>query len=103
MSFTEQSLRLFGILFSLLVVAVETEWQFVLKKLRLLEGFVPRALLQLFLSILTLQLTSVEAGGSDFRKSIWLYGRVSGFALLGCSVLYFLAGILCCGVFKRGE
>lgn len=106
-SFTEQSLRLFGILFSMVVASVETEWQFVLRNLQLLEAFIPRALLQMFLSVLTLHATSLEEvhvskkGLNDLQKSVLLYGRISGFTLLGCSALYFLGGIVCCGALKR--
>ena len=102
-------MRLFGILFSMVVASVETEWQFVLRNLQLLEAFIPRALLQMFLSVLTLHATSLEEvhvskkGLNDLQKSVLLYGRISGFTLLGCSALYFLGGIVCCGALKRRE
>ncbi|CAD7697077.1 unnamed protein product [Ostreobium quekettii] len=121
-AFTEQTLRLYGILFSLIIMLVETEWQFFLDKLRILEGFVWRSLAQLFLAILTLQLVTVperdtndgskegvgngsQGGGSqdDFEKSVRLYGQVSGNLMLGCSAVYFLAGLVCCGSIKRAR
>lgn len=57
---------------------------------------------QAFLALLTLQLATSE-GSSDFDKSVRLYRKVAGLAMLGCAALYFGGGLTCIGALKHGE
>lgn len=85
--------------------AAETEFEFFLSSLRLLDNWLARGFFQLFEAVLTLELSrSTAQGTTDFHRSLRLYRIVAGTSLLACSALYILGGILCWGRHKaRGD
>lgn len=88
-----------------LASSAETEWEYFLANVRILDSWLLRGLFQMFGAVLTLELSrSTAPGQSDFHKSLRLYRVVAGVSLLVCSGLYILGGILCWGRHKaKGE
>eukprot|EP00210_Caulerpa_lentillifera_P007014 g6708.t1 len=101
-SFLQQSLRVYGIVCSLLTVLVESEWQRFMVQIRLLENWVARSLFQFFLVVLTVH-SAVSNGDDDYHKSLQLYRKISGICLLTCAGIYLLGGFLCLGHLKQSR
>lgn len=106
----DQALRVFGLLGAVLVAVVEIEWERFLRLVRFTEYWVGRAIVQVFIALLTFKMASAEgkhcseSGKScDFHQSLELYRFVSAMALLGCGSIYFIGGILCFGLIKRSR
>jgi hypothetical protein len=70
-----QILRLYGIFIAAILMLVETESPWVLERMRVLESWVGRALLQGLVCCMTLELATSE-GDTDFDMSIRLYRQV---------------------------
>merc|ERR1712130_352035 len=97
----QQSLRIYGGAFAILIMLTETEWEYFLSKFRILDSWLGRGFFQMFEAVLTLELSrSTAPGQSDFHKSLKLYRLVAGISLLACSGLYMLGGVLCWGRHK---
>ena len=80
------------------VHAAETEWEYFLSNVRILDSWLGRGFFQMFEAVLTLELSRLTAQGkTDFHKSLQLYRIVAGVSLLVCSALYILGGIFCWG------
>ena len=78
--------------------AAETEWEYFLSNVRILDSWLGRGFFQMFEAVLTLELSRLTAQGkTDFHKSLQLYRIVAGVSLLVCSALYILGGIFCWG------
>eukprot|EP01026_Neomeris_dumetosa_P001785 TRINITY_DN1045_c0_g1_i1.p1 TRINITY_DN1045_c0_g1~~TRINITY_DN1045_c0_g1_i1.p1 ORF type:complete len:208 (-),score=10.58 TRINITY_DN1045_c0_g1_i1:411-1034(-) len=100
-----QILRLYGVLFSFIIVLIETEWQWFISFFRLVEVWIFRGILYIYFAVLTLYLAMPSYGGSkrmtDFDKSLRLYRSIAGYALLACGGFYLIGGALCFQVLKR--
>lgn len=97
----QQTLRIYGISFAVLIMLTETEWEYFLSQFRVLDSWLGRGGFQMFEAVLTLELSrSTAPGQSDFHKSLRLYRVVAGISLLVCSGLYMLGGVLCWGRHK---
>ena len=70
-----QILRLYGIFIAAILMLVETESPWVLERMRVLESWVGRALLQGLVCCMTPELATSE-GDTDFDMSIRLYRQV---------------------------
>jgi hypothetical protein len=77
--------RLFGIIGSLLLILVETEWHFVLKLVPLLDIWVARGLTHFFIAALTFREAYPADDLTDFQKSLQLYRTVSSGLMAGCA------------------
>jgi amino acid transporter len=107
----DQALRVFGLLGAVLVAVIEIEWERLLLLVRFTEYWVGRAVVQVFIALLTFKMASPagkdckDPSGKDcdFHQSLELYRFVSAMALLGCGSIYFLGGILCFGLIKRSR
>ncbi|KAG2482772.1 hypothetical protein HYH03_018312 [Edaphochlamys debaryana] len=97
-----QVLRVYGVLFSLGLALVETEWDWLMHFCRIMELWLARGVCQAFLAVMTLELAHSH-GTSDFDKSLRLYRNVSGFCMLGCSGFYMLGGVLCLGSLRNAR
>ena len=67
-----QILRLYGIFISCILMLVETESPWLLERLRVLESWVGRSLLQGLIVVMTLEMAN-STGSTDFDMSIRLY------------------------------
>jgi hypothetical protein len=97
-----QLLRVYAIVFAVLVVLVETEWQWFLSFFKVLENWIARGFLQSFLAVLTLQIAHPH-GSSDMDKSIALYRLAAGYCMLSCAGFYALGGVLCFSSLREGR
>jgi len=98
----DQSLRVYGVMFSLFVALVETEWQRFMAHVKLFESWVIRGIFQTFLAVLTLSVALAD-GEDDYHKSLQLYRKISGLCLVGCAGIYVCGGILCFGSLKKAR
>lgn len=71
-------------------------------RVRLLEFWMGRALLQGLLVVMTLELAT-STGDSDFDMSIRLYRQVAAYCMLGCACVYLLGGLLCLGILRKAR
>mmetsp|Transcript_28317 Transcript_28317/g.50580 ORF Transcript_28317/g.50580 Transcript_28317/m.50580 type:complete len:195 (-) Transcript_28317:161-745(-) len=98
----QQLIRMFAAVLCVVVVLVETEWERLMAMMRILEFWVMRGLLQVFLALLTLELATA-GGDSDFSKSVRLYRLVSGCSLMVCGIFYILGGCCCFAALKKAR
>lgn len=92
-------LRCYAVLIALFVVVAETEWERIQKFWRILEYWVGRGMLQIFVAVMTRALSEV----STTKKYLILLREIASYMLLACGVIYVIAGILCCGRLKRSR
>ncbi|KAF5842241.1 hypothetical protein DUNSADRAFT_8304 [Dunaliella salina] len=69
--------------------------------MKLLESWVGRGVLQVFLGLMTLELE--VQGDTDWDKSLRLYKEVAGLSMTGCGLFYVLGGVTCIGCLKRSR
>ncbi|KAL0914620.1 hypothetical protein M5K25_014983 [Dendrobium thyrsiflorum] len=91
--------RCYAIALAIFVALVETEWNFILKFWRVLEYWVGRGMLQIFVAVMTRAFPDVIWA----RKDLVLLQEISSYLLLACGVTYVVAGLLCIGFFKRSR
>mmetsp|Transcript_6806 Transcript_6806/g.25124 ORF Transcript_6806/g.25124 Transcript_6806/m.25124 type:complete len:254 (+) Transcript_6806:77-838(+) len=91
----ETLLRLFGILFSVIVALNESGWEVFSRQFKALDNWVVRGAFQLHVSALT-QLIAVAYGNSDFQRSVYLYRTISSSSLAACGLAYLFLGL--CGM-----
>jgi len=90
-------LRFYAVAFALLVVIAETEWVPIFRFWKVLEYWVGRGTLQIFVAALTKVLA--RASGETGAESI--LHKIASWWLLGCGIVYIVAGLLCLGAVKR--
>jgi hypothetical protein len=91
--------RFFAVAFALVVVVAETEWSPILKFWKVLDYWVGRGLLQVFVA----SLTYVLARASGETRAESLLHEVASWWLLLCGIVYIVAGLLCLGTLKRNH
>ncbi|KAM6576483.1 hypothetical protein CsatB_028320 [Cannabis sativa] len=91
--------RCYAVLIAALVVVAETEWGFILKFWQVLEYWVGRGMLQIFVAVMTRAFPDYS---SEKRNLIFLQNLAS-YMLLACGVVYVISGILCLGFLKRAR
>ncbi|KAG6543018.1 hypothetical protein Mapa_015514 [Marchantia paleacea] len=84
-------LRIYAVVFAAFVAIAETEWQWVFRHWPLLEVWVGRGMLQIFVAVMTKAL----AGVSWEVRFERLLHNIASWMLLGCGFIYTFAGILC--------
>lgn len=92
-------LRFFAVAFALVVVVAETEWGLVLRFWKVLDYWVGRGLLQIFVA----SLTKVLARASGETRAEGLLHEIASWWLLACGIVYIVAGLLCLGTLKRNR
>jgi len=92
-------LHFFAVAFALVVVVAETEWGPVLRFWKVLDYWVGRGLLQIFVA----SLTKVLARSSGETRAEGLLHDVASWWLLACGIVYVVAGLLCLGTLKRNR
>lgn len=81
------------------VVIAETEWSLVFKLCKVLEYWPGRAMLQIFVAIMTRAFPDY----SGQRKDLVLFHDVASYLLLVCGAVYLISGILCIGYLRRAR
>ncbi|XP_057493636.1 uncharacterized protein LOC130779104 isoform X1 [Actinidia eriantha] len=91
--------RCYAVVIAMFVVIAETEWGFVMKFWKVLEYWVGRGMLQIFVAVMT------RAYPEDFenRKELLLLQNIASYMLLACGGVYIISGILCIGLVKRAR
>jgi len=92
-------LRCYAVLIALFVVVAETEWERIQKFWIILEYWVGRGMLQIFVAVMTRALSE----STSTKKYIILLREIASYMLLACGVIYIIAGLLCCGRLKRSR
>jgi len=92
-------LRCYAVLIALFVVVAETEWERIQKFWIILEYWVGRGMLQIFVAVMTRALSE----STSTKKYIVLLREIASYMLLACGVIYIIAGLLCCGRLKRSR
>ncbi|KAG0590515.1 hypothetical protein M758_1G112000 [Ceratodon purpureus] len=91
--------RFFAVAFALVVIVAETEWVPILRFWKVLDYWVGRGLLQVFVA----SLTYVLARASGETRAEGLLHEVASWWLLLCGIVYIVAGLLCLGTLKRNR
>ncbi|KAK0589847.1 hypothetical protein LWI29_019257 [Acer saccharum] len=91
--------RCYAVLIAFFVVVAETEWEFVIKFWKVLEYWVGRGMLQIFVAVMTMAFPSY----SEEETVLVLLRNIASYMLLGCGLVYVISGILCIGCLKRAR
>ncbi|KAF5448431.1 hypothetical protein F2P56_028967 [Juglans regia] len=89
--------RCFAVGIAFFVVLAETEWGFILKFSKVLEYWVGRGMLQIFVAVMTRAFPDY----TGVQKALVLLQNISSYMLLACGVVYIVSGLLCMGHLKR--
>jgi hypothetical protein len=98
--YSGQGVRVFGVVLAFTLLLVETEASFILKWIPLMDLWMGRGLMQLFLACLTYR-EAYPRGDTDMHKSLQLYRTASSAALIGCALVHMLGSALCLGQLRR--
>ncbi|KAI3946004.1 hypothetical protein MKX01_024760 [Papaver californicum] len=91
--------RCYAVGITVFVVLAETEWGLFFKYWRVLEFWVGRGMLQIFVAVMTKAFPDVTGK----RKELVLLHDISSYLLLACGVTYVISGLLCIGSLKRAR
>ncbi|CAA6657786.1 unnamed protein product [Spirodela intermedia] len=91
--------RCYAIILALFVAVAETEWRFILKFWMVLEYWVGRGMLQIFVAVMTRAFPDL----SGKRKDLVLLQQIASYILLACGLTYVISGFLCIGILKRAR
>ncbi|KAH9622054.1 hypothetical protein KSS87_004389 [Heliosperma pusillum] len=89
--------RIYAVAIAVFVVVAETEWSAFLKFCKVLDYWVGRGMLQIFVAVMTRAFPDYYGE----RKDLALLQSIASYMLLSCGVVYILSGILCIGCLKR--
>ncbi|KAJ6419219.1 hypothetical protein OIU84_029348 [Salix udensis] len=89
--------RCYAVIVALIVVFGETEWEFMIKFWKVLEYWVGRGMLQIFVAVMTRAFPDY----SSKQKQFVVLENVASYMLLACGVVYVVLGVLCIGCLKR--
>ncbi|KZV39162.1 hypothetical protein F511_12994 [Dorcoceras hygrometricum] len=89
--------RCYAVIVGIIVVIAETEWQYFLSFSKVLQYWVGRGMLQIFVAVMT------RAYPEHLRnhQELFLLQSIAAYLLLGCGAIYVIAGIFCLGMLKR--
>ncbi|CAK7355260.1 unnamed protein product [Dovyalis caffra] len=91
--------RCYAVLIAAIVVVAETEWGFIIKYWKVLDYWVGRGMLQIFVAVMTRAFPDY----SSKQKELLILQNVASYMLLACGVVYIVSGILCIGFLKRAR
>ncbi|KAL9321359.1 hypothetical protein ACSQ67_013198 [Phaseolus vulgaris] len=89
--------RCYAVFIACFVVLAETEWSFIIKFWKVVEYWVARGILQIFVAVMTRAFPDY----SGERKVLIVLQSIACYMLLACGVIYVVSGILCFGFLKR--
>ncbi|GAB2292035.1 hypothetical protein Dimus_026283 [Dionaea muscipula] len=92
-------LRCYAAALAIFIVVAETEWSFVIKFWKVLEYWVGRGMLQIFVAIMTRAFLDY----SEEKEYMVLLQNIACYMLLACGLVYVASGILCMGFLKRAR
>ncbi|XP_075478579.1 uncharacterized protein LOC142519471 [Primulina tabacum] len=89
--------RCYAVVIAIFVVIAETEWEFFLNFSKVLQYWVGRGMLQIFVAVMT------RAYPEHLRnhQELFILQSIASYLLLGCGVIYVISGIFCLGMLKR--
>lgn len=93
--------RCFAAALAIFVVAVETEWGYILQFWKVLEYWVGRGILQIFVAVMTRAFPDTSPDNSSEQNAIIVFQNIASYMLLACGAVYIISGILCLGYLKR--
>jgi hypothetical protein len=73
------------------------------KYVPLLEAWIARGTVHVFMAALTFREAYPADEGTDFQKSLQLYRFVASAALAICGIIYIGGGVLCLGAIRRAR
>ncbi|XP_030538277.1 uncharacterized protein LOC115746591 [Rhodamnia argentea] len=91
--------RCYAVVIAFFVVLAETEWGFIFKFWKVLEYWVGRGMLQIFVAVMTRAFPDY----TEEQQDLVLLQNISAYMLLSCGVVYVVSGILCIGLLKRSR
>ncbi|KAL1831851.1 uncharacterized protein LOC108205625 [Daucus carota subsp. sativus] len=91
--------RCYAVVIAIIVVVAETEWEVVMRFSKVLEYWVGRGMLQIFVAVMTRAFPEISTN----RKDLLLLQNVASYMLLACGVVYVVSGLLCIGHLKRAR
>ncbi|GKV02327.1 hypothetical protein SLEP1_g14781 [Rubroshorea leprosula] len=91
--------RCYAVVIAFFVIIAETEWSFIMKFSKILEYWVGRGMLQIFVAVMTRAFPSY----GDKQTDLLLLQNIACFYLLGCGLIYVISGLLCLGFLKRSH
>ncbi|KAG5114028.1 hypothetical protein JHK82_037297 [Glycine max] len=91
--------RCYAVFLACFVVLAETEWNFIIKFWKVLEYWVGRGMLQIFVAVMTRAFPDY----SGERKELVIFQGIACYMLLACGSIYVVSGILCVGLLKRSR
>ncbi|KAL8136538.1 hypothetical protein V2J09_002539 [Rumex salicifolius] len=91
--------RCYAVVVAVFVILAETEWSLVFKFWMILEYWVGRGMLQIFVAVMTRAFPDY----SDEEDILVLLQNIACYMLLACGVIYVVSGILCMGILKRAR
>ncbi|XP_073127673.1 uncharacterized protein [Henckelia pumila] len=91
--------RCYAVIIAIFVVIAETEWERFLNFSKVLQYWVGRGMLQIFVAVMT------RAYPEHLRnhQELFLLQSIAAYLLLGCGVIYIISGIFCLGMLKRSH
>ncbi|KAK7302580.1 hypothetical protein RJT34_13472 [Clitoria ternatea] len=89
--------RCYAVFIACFVVLAETEWSFIIKFSKVLEYWVGRGMLQIFVAVMTRAFPDYKGE----PKELILLQNIACYMLLTCGVIYVVSGILGIGCLKR--
>lgn len=91
--------RCYAVVIAFFVVLAETEWGFIIKFWKVLEYWVGRGMLQIFVAVMTRAFPNY----TEEEQELVLLQNIAAYMLLACGVVYVVSGILCIGLLKRSR
>ncbi|KAK1386269.1 Golgi apparatus membrane protein TVP15 [Heracleum sosnowskyi] len=91
--------RCYAVAIAMFVVVAETEWELIMRFSKVLEYWVGRGMLQIFVAVMTRAYPET----STKRKDLLLLQNIASYMLLACGVVYVVSGLLCIGHLKRSR
>eukprot|EP00897_Mesotaenium_endlicherianum_P005603 jgi/Mesen1/5070/ME000252S04186 len=92
-------LRVYGVIFAVFVAVAETELPIIFKACRILETWVGRGMLQIFVAVMTKAL----ARSNSASDATIFFSFIAGWLLLIVGIFYTVAGLFCMGHLKRSR
>ncbi|CAJ1961350.1 unnamed protein product [Sphenostylis stenocarpa] len=91
--------RCYAVFITCFVVLAETEWNFIIKFWKVMEYWVARGILHIFVAVMTRAFPDY----SGERKELVVLQSIACYMLLTCGVIYVVSGVLCIGFLKRSR
>ncbi|KAK1301114.1 hypothetical protein QJS10_CPB13g00206 [Acorus calamus] len=91
--------RCYAVVIALFVAVAETEWAFIFRFSKVLEYWVGRGMLQIFVAVMTRAFPDFSGN----RRDLALLQEIASYILIACGAIYIVSGVLCIGFLKRAR